>query len=385
MKVTIPQEQLAAAAGWAASTARIGASRPQSPVLAGLLLTAEDGTLTVAGYDYEVSALVRLDADTGEPGRVLVSGRMLAQAAAILPVGRDAVITTDGTRAVITAGQVTYTLMLLPHAEFPGLPEPGSAVAEFGAGHLASAVAQVIAAASHDDTLPALCCIRLHLGSGGTATFEATDRYRFASATCPYKPLGEHLPGAVLVPARELAAVAKRSAAAPTVTFSLPGSDVRGPHDTGVIGITAGSQQITVRLISGEYPKAGTIRPAAKDITATLNVALDALTPAVKRAAVVAERNTPVRLAITPGAIRAEAGTGDEAGYAEDIPAGTGDTAQVAFNPRYLLDVLAAIDSAGGDTAHFALTSATRPAIITGNAPEPVTCQHILMPIRSGG
>ena len=109
---------------------------------------------------------------------------------------------------------------------------------------------------------------------------------------------------------------------------------------------------------------------------------------AVKRVALVAERNTPVRLAFTAGEVLLEAGAGDEATASETVEAvslgGFGEPFRVAFNPAYLLDGLAAIDS---DTARVSFTTPTRPAVITGKRGEDEAAdyRYVLMPIRSAG
>jgi DNA polymerase-3 subunit beta len=106
---------------------------------------------------------------------------------------------------------------------------------------------------------------------------------------------------------------------------------------------------------------------------------------AVKRVALVAERNTPVRLAFSAGELVLEAGAGDEAQAVETLEASfDGDDLQIAFNPQYLLDGLSAIDS---DVARVSFTTPTRPAVITGKpaADGPPDYRYVLMPIRSAG
>jgi DNA polymerase-3 subunit beta len=106
----------------------------------------------------------------------------------------------------------------------------------------------------------------------------------------------------------------------------------------------------------------------------------------VKRVALVAERNTAVRLAYTPGQLVLEAGTGDEAQAVEVLEASfDGDEElSIAFNPQYLLDGLAAIDS---DTVRMSFTEPGKPALITGKpAPDgQPDYRYLLMPIRLGG
>jgi DNA polymerase-3 subunit beta len=395
VKLTMPRDVLAASTGWVTATARTGKTAHLPPVLAGLLLSAaEDGTLTIASYDYQTSALAQITAaETGEPGRVVLPARMLAQAAAMLPAGHEAVtITTDGTRAVIASGQVTYTLLTLPDDEFPALPEPGAPAAEFGAEHLAQAVTQAVTAAGGDDTLPALTCVRLALDGQGTATLAATDRYRLAVATCPYTPVGDaEPPGPVLIPARELAAITRKPSTA-TVTLHLPPASyppILNPP--GIAGFTADGRQVTTRLTDGEFPRYETLIPgeaSASPVTATVTAGLAVLTDAVKRAEIVNPgKEHPVWLGVTQAGASIQAGTGDDAGYTEVIPVQLdGEPVRIAFKPRYLLDALAAIAATGADTVRIAITSPVKPALITpAEAGGPVTCRHVVMPVKSAG
>ncbi|HJY70413.1 MAG TPA: DNA polymerase III subunit beta, partial [Streptosporangiaceae bacterium] len=102
-----------------------------------------------------------------------------------------------------------------------------------------------------------------------------------------------------------------------------------------------------------------------------------------KRVALVAERNTAVRLSFSTGQLVLEAGTGDEAQAVEVMDASfEGDDIQIAFNPQYLLDGIGAIDS---DTARISFTSPTKPAVITGKTEREPDYRYVLMPIRSAG
>ena len=79
MKFRVERDVLADAAAW---VARSLPARPPVPVLGGVLVEASSGPsgerLTVSGFDYETSARVEVEATIGDPGRVLVSGRLLA-------------------------------------------------------------------------------------------------------------------------------------------------------------------------------------------------------------------------------------------------------------------------------------------------------------------
>ena len=106
-----------------------------------------------------------------------------------------------------------------------------------------------------------------------------------------------------------------------------------------------------------------------------------------KRVALVAERNTPIRLAFTDGLLTLEAGSGDEAQASESIEATLeGDPISIAFNPGYLLDGLGAIDA---PFARLSFTTSTKPAVL-GGAPSAdgasnASYRYLLMPVRLSG
>ena len=115
-----------------------------------------------------------------------------------------------------------------------------------------------------------------------------------------------------------------------------------------------------------------------------MRIDTSALVHAVKRVALVAERNAPVRLTIAEGTVTLDAGNGEEAQASESIEAQlTGDPLTVGFNPTYLLDGLSAI---GTPVAQLAFTQAVRPAELTGatdlEADPQTNFRYIMMPVR---
>jgi DNA polymerase-3 subunit beta len=376
VKIEVERDPLAEAVAW---TARALPSRPTAPVLAGMLLSAS-AELSLSTFDYEVSAQASIPVTADEPGAVLVSGKLLAEIVRSLP-DRPVQVTTDGTRAVVRCGSATFTLMLLPGDDFPTLPDMPPVTGTVGSDAFATAIGQVAIAAGKDDTLPALTGIRVEF-SGDTLTLVATDRYRLAVRELRWTPVHDSLDTTVLVPARVLGDTARAltSGAEVSIALSQPDGTAQGQPD-GIIGFEGGGRKTTTRLLSGEYPRYQTLLPNEFSAVAELNAAPFA--DAVKRVALVAERNTPVRLTFSNGEVLLEAGTGDEAQATEAIEATfDGDEMQIAFNPQYLLDGIGAIDS---DIARISFTTPTRPAVVTGKREATSDYRYVLMPIRSAG
>jgi DNA polymerase-3 subunit beta len=373
VKFRLERDVLADAVAWAARTLP---SRPSMPMLAGLLVEAAPGGLTLSSFDYEVSGRVAVPADVEEPGTVLVSGRLLADIARALPAA-PVTLSSEGSRVEVTCGRSSFTLPTLPVEDYPALPDmPGSSGTVPGA-TLATAVAQVAVAAGRDDTLPTLTGIRVEIADSAI-TLAATDRYRLAVRELTWSPQNPGLDTAALVPARTLADTAKSLAHCDVVQLALASS---GAGD-GLMGFEGDGRRTTTRLLDGEFPKYRALLPSESASVASVDTA--SLVEAVKRVALVAERNTPVRLTFSGGQVELRAGAGDEAQATESLECEIdGDAIEIAFNPQYLLDGLGALDDA---TTQLSFTTATRPAVLTGaGAESPSTYRYLLMPVRLSG
>ncbi|MGH3803470.1 MAG: DNA polymerase III subunit beta, partial [Pseudonocardiaceae bacterium] len=156
MKIRVERDALADAVAW---VARSLPARPAVPVLGGMLLEAGAGadgeSLTVSGFDYEVSARVELPAAVNASGRVLVSGRLLADITRALPA-QPVDVTVDGARAAINCGNARFSLPTMPVEDYPQLPQMPQRAGSVPGDSFAEAVTQVAVAAGRDDTLPML-------------------------------------------------------------------------------------------------------------------------------------------------------------------------------------------------------------------------------------
>ena len=387
MKFTVERDALAEAAAW---VARALPSRPVIPVLAGLLLHAEpsssdhEGGLTLACFDYEVSARMRVPAEVSEPGTVLVPGRLLVEITRSLPAGRTVDFGPDPEGLSMTCGEAAFILATLPAEEYPELPDLPQLAGTADGGVLAAAIGQVTPAASRDDTLPMLTAVSLELAAG-RMTLAATDRYRLAVRDTEWQPAPGTGEQNVLVPARTMADAARMmTAGEPARIFLRHGGD----GDDGTIGFEAGDRRLTTRLLAGEFIRYRSRFPAEFGCTAELPAG--AFTEAVRRVSLVAERGTPVQLSFAPGRVTVVAATQGQARARESLPADfAGDEPVIAFNPHYLLDgVVAAAgadpDLPAGARVRLQFTSASKPAVITpATAAEPAEFRYLVVPQRA--
>ncbi|MGH3320137.1 MAG: DNA polymerase III subunit beta [Streptosporangiaceae bacterium] len=376
MRLRVDRDAFADAVAWSARTLP---SRPSVPVLAGMLLevsgAGSDAHLRLSSFDYEVSTQTTIGVHAGEPDRLLVSGRLLAEITRNLP-SQPVDMETDGTKLVLTCGSARFTLLTLPVEDYPSLPDMPPRSGLIAGDVFTTAVTQVAVAAGRDDTLPILTGVRLELEGEGI-TMAATDRYRLAVRDLSWKPERPDLSTEALVPARTLADTARALSPGTEVEVALSDSSA----GEGMIGFEGGGRRTTTRLLEGEFVKYRSLLPSE---TATrVDVEIAPFVEAVKRVSLVAERGTPIRLAFSAGEIVLEAGTGDEAQAVEAVPATLeGDDVQIAFNPGFLLDGLNVL---GSDAARLEFTTPTKPAMIIPTPADDSAgpdYRYILMPVR---
>jgi DNA polymerase-3 subunit beta len=373
MKFRVERDVLAEAVTW---TARSLPTRPPVPVLAGVRIEAHaDGTLQLSSFDYEVSARSEVPADVSEPGTVLVSGRLLAEISRALPA-KPVDVVLEGTKVTVTCGASRFTLLTMPVDDYPTLPVMPAIAGTVDGEALTHAVAQVTVAASRDDTLPLLTGVRVEI-EGEKITLLATDRYRLALRELTWTPASPGISQVALVRARTLSDAAKSLGSAGAVNVAL--STGQG---VDLIGFEAGGRHTTSLLVDGDYPAVRRLFPDETPIHAI--VLTQTLADAAKRVALVAERNTPIRLSFSEGQVVLDAGQGDDAQASEALEATLiGDDISVAFNPQFLLDGLSALTT---PFVRLSFTHPNKPVEFTGqesldgdDLPE---YRYLLVPIR---
>ena len=363
MKIRLERDVLAEAVQWAARSLPL---RPSVPILAGLLVRAESEGVTFSSFDYETSAQIHVTAAVADEGQALVSGRLLADISRSLPA-KPVDITADDTRMELICGSARFTLQTLPVADYPSLPAMPEATGMVPSAAFAQAVSQVVVAAGRDELLPVFTGVRVEIDDD-TISLLATDRYRMALKELTWNPSKPQISATALVPAKVLSETSRSMTAGEEIALSL----TDGGAGDGIIGFEghgpAGQRQTTTRLLDGEFPKVRHIMdtPALMNVRVSTTEAISA----AKRVALVAERNTSLRMLIGEGFVTLEAATGDQAQASEAIEAtieqpGGGDPAVTAagFNPSYLLDGLGAFDT---PYVNFGFTAPSKPCQLTG-------------------
>lgn len=351
MEFELERDVFAEAIAW---TAKGLPARPVVPVTAGVVLEVTDGAMIVSGFDFEVLNRIELPVTDKSAGRVLVSGRLLAEIARALPP-KDVRILVEGNRLALRCGCARFNLPLLHIEDYPAVPELPATSGTVRGDIFGTAIAQVTVAASKDETLPVLTGVRVEIGPEAL-TLAATDRYRLAERRIPWTPAGTVPSTSVIVPAKTLADVAKSLGSASEVVLSMGDA-----ADAGFLGFSAGGRQTLTRLLDGEFVKFASLWPT--EVTTTVEVNVSEFIAALRRVSLVAQRFAPVRLAFSEGTVQLSAEAEDESSAEEELEASiTGEPLTIGFNAGYLLDGLAAVNT---PRAMLSFTEPSRPTVIT--------------------
>ncbi len=388
LKFRLVREDFADAVAW---VARNLPTRPTVPVLAGVLLTGTDEGLTISGFDYEVSAEVRVPAEIASPGSVfLVSGRLLSDITRALPA-KPVDVSVEGTRVALSCGSARFSLPTMAVEDYPALPELPEETGVISADLFGEAIGQVAVAAGRDDTLPMLTGIRVEI-SGETVVFlAATDRFRLAVRELTWSTSSPQ-PRSRGVGAGQDAGRSREGGGRPVPRCIWPWGAGSAVGKEGLLGIRSGGKRSTTRLLDAEFPKFRQLLPAEHTAMATIG-GVGELTDAIKRVALVADRGAQVRMEFGDGVLHLSAGADDVGRAEEDLPVEfAGEPLTIAFNPpTYLTDGLGSLHS---DRVTFGFTTPSRPAVlrpanggeeqVDGTGPFPRRSNRLRIPVDAG-
>ena len=313
--------------------------RTTLPILSGVLVEATATGLILSSFDYEVSAQTEIVAEVEETGKVLVSGRLLAEIASRLP-NAPVRFSTENSRIKVSCGSASFTLLSMPVEEYPSIPQVSTESGLVPAEEFAAAVAQVAVAASRDDVTPVITGVQLEV-TENSLSLVATDRYRVAVREIDWDPGSNTAAGTItaLVPARTLQEVGKTFGHSGTISVSITNSD-----DRELIAFTANKKTVTSLLIKGNFPPVRRLFPTAIDNYAVMNTA--DLIEATRRVQLVLEREAALRFTFATDGVTLEAVGSEQAQASETIDAIlSGTETVVSLKPQFLLDGLSAVHS----------------------------------------
>jgi DNA polymerase-3 subunit beta len=334
MKFTCSQSDLSHALR--AVSRAVGTGRSGHPILAGVLLAADAGSVRVTAYDLDLGISTAITAAVDTTGACVVPHRLLADITGRLDASEALSLAVDGTRVTLTAAGGSYSLSVASAEDFPALPVVDAAAG--AAVDLSAPLAAVLPAAATDASKQLLTGVHLVIADGAMR-LEATDGHRLAVRTADTDAADLD----IVLPARTLQQIRQPA----TITAD---------NRQAAIALADGTLVVS-RLLDGTYPNVQQLIPASYEHTAT--VSRLAMLAALERVAVIADSHNSV-VKLTTKAKRLTIASEAEANSGSESIAMDGTLPTLAFNVHYLIDAFKHLD---GDTATISGNSSTTPVV----------------------
>jgi DNA polymerase III subunit beta len=354
------------------TVSRAISSRASMPILGNLLLEASNGHLKVSATDLELGIEAQITATITESGSITLPARIFGDIVANLPVSTITLDVSEGdTKTRITCDNIKFEILGLPAADFPLMPAANSnIVARIDASVLRTMIRQTSFAVSTDETRPFLTGVYLAF-EDSDGQLVATDGGRLALRKA--KLLGT-TKGKVtaIVPSKTMAELVR-------ALGGVEGEVTVASHENQLIFTVAGMRFVS-RLIAGQFPPYEKVIPT--EFKQRIKVGTELLLRAVRRASITARDSANVvRLSADERTLTISSNTPEVGKAQEDIEVrAEGETIQVAFNAKFLLDALANMDA---PEVYFELTGSLSPGAL-----RPVDHSdylYVLAPVRVYG
>jgi DNA polymerase-3 subunit beta len=376
MKVTCLQENLSKGLG---IVTRAVSPRNVLPVLGNVLLATEDGRLKLAATNLEIGITYWLGAKVEEEGSITVPARTITDFVNTLPNEKIRMV-LDSRRQSLNLHCEAFTSDIkgVDAQEFPLLPGAnlGDGIA-LNVADLREMITQTTIAAATDDTRPVLTGVLVRL-EGDRLTLAAADGFRLSMREAKLSASVRD-PVSVIIPARALSELARLVGDQDETVWMVL------PSGRGQAVFRLKEAELSSSLIDGTFPDFQPIIPRSYNTHAVLSTAQ--FLKACKAADIFARQAShSARLTVTPGTgsdpgkLQVNA-TAAETGQGETVVDATveGAAIEIAFNVKYLVDVLTVINT---PNVSLETTGPASPGVIRPVGREDFT--HVIMPMHLG-
>ncbi|HEY0492123.1 MAG TPA: DNA polymerase III subunit beta [Candidatus Dormibacteraeota bacterium] len=350
---------------------RAVSSRTTLPILNNVLMQTSSEGLQLTATNLEIGIRQLIPAEVQEEGGITVPARLLTDFVSSHPNEPLSMALDKKTQSLsLKSAKFDASIRGIDPADFPPVPSGGEGrKVKIDQAELRDAIEQTVIAASSDEGRPVLTGVYVQL-NGARATLAATDGHRLAVKTLNVSGDAGDV-DTVVIPARaltELSRILRPGGEAIDVTV--------GPQKNQVYFKT-GDVELMSRLIEGTYPNYQQVIPAQS--TTTITAKTQDLLFTTKMVSLFSKDAANVIKFKTEGnRLTLTANTSEVGQNIADVEAKVdGQDLQVAFNSRYLLDVLAVL---GTEEVQLGFTGPLNPGIIRPVGKDDYL--YIIMPVR---
>lgn len=369
LKLTCTQKELVKAIG---ESQKAVSSKTTVEVLRSFYLKAVNNTLTISGYDLELSISSTIDANVIEEGEVLIDARLFGDIIKKLPQAEISLSVNNSILTIEYGANSKFDLKCDGVEDYPALSKSEDySFVELNQEEFKRMVQEVTFATSQDATKPVLMGVLVEFKEE-QINLVGVDGYRLSTSNNNISTgiEGEHR---VIIPAKALNNV-KSLLSSGEKTFKL------GFNDKYAIFMSERTTIIS-RLISGQFIDYERLIPKTHNTIVTTNKKM--LLDAIERASLISsDKNNLVKLAIRDNTMEITSANSELGNVVENVDISlTGDYLDIGFNSRYMCDALKVIDT---EEITLELTSNVNPCLIKPVYAKPGARKYtyLLLPVR---
>ncbi len=354
-------------------------SRTTLTILENVLITTEQDRICLSGTNLELGIRYWIPAEISEAGSVTVPAKMFTDLVNTMPADTVSLSLTESNQTVTVRCQKLVTdIRGIEASEFPPMSEfDASQAVSFAMPEMKKMIGQVAFAAAVDDNRPVLHGVKMSVNDN-VLSMAATDGYRIAIKKIVLDE-GFETPLSAVIPATALRELAR----------------IAGPNDKTVSMVFNGDKtqvifhldnaELISSLIAGEFINYEAIVPTSFKTTTVVSTA--AMQSACSQATVIARENKNlIKLDIkadsdsSAGNITIMTQAEQSGGSQENVIEANvdGENIKIAFNVRYLKDVLDVIES---QNVYLRTNATMSPAMITP-VDDQVDYKYVIMPMH---
>ena len=350
---------------------RAVSSRTTLPILNNVLMEATPGKLRLTATNLEIGIKQAIDAEVQEEGSITVPARLLTDYVSANPDASISMTLDKKNQSLkLKSEHFDADIRGIDPADFPPVPSgtEGRKV-QLSQADLKDAIEQTVIAASSDEGRPVLTGVYAQL-NGGHVTFAATDGHRLAVKTLAVPADGQQ-PDTMVIPARALAELSR------ILKGGSEQVDLTVAPQKNQVFFKAGDVELMSRLIEGTYPNYQQVIPAQSTTTITTKTQ-DLLFTTKMVSLFSKDAANVIKFKTEGGKLTLTANTSEVGQNVAGVDAKIdGQDLQVAFNSKYLLDVLAIL---GTEEVQLGFTGPLNPGIIRPVGKDDYL--YIIMPVR---
>ncbi len=346
-------------------------AKPQTPVLSGIYLHADNGILELQSNNYELGFIAKIAAETEEAGQIVVPGHYLQEVVRKLP-GETVCLTYQREEKIvrIQSSSANFTLLSMNASDFPTVHYlEGILSFQIKDNILKELIRKTIFSCATDESRPIFTGCYMDINES-MVIMAATNTHKLSVKTAV---LDENIGNLqIIIPAKVLGELMH------LLSSDIP-SDIRITCSHNQISFEVDNFYITSRLIEGQYPNYQAIIP--KSFTTEAKLSTEQLRSAVDRVSLISRANeyNVIRFSFREGILHISSNNPEIGNAEETLEAEiTGPDVNIAFNSQYIIDVLKNMDH---ETCRIELNESLNP--VAFHEENDNTFIYVVTPVRT--